>query len=204
MRLGDKVLVNDREAGLHLLALNRSDLTVVWHKNYEVMTFSGPDDFYPTGDNDGTVNVNRGQAEDGQEGSLNASIGGILTRNPQLSQVFFREDESNRMARDLSLLDGRHLVVVTSFLAWENQTNSALVQALARIGGPDLAAYTANKLGEGHALVIVGVPDSGSGNGTYMLGALPNVNAFAVLVVLLDSASKPAELPAAREAVRLY
>jgi hypothetical protein len=177
IRLADKVLVNSREQGLHLLALNRSDLTVVWDRNYEVMTFLGPDNFYPLGDNDGTINVPPGSAQDGSTGSLNASIGGLLMRNPQLSEVYFREDEANRMARDLSLLDGRHLVVVTSFLAWENQTNPALVQALARIGGPDLTPYTANKEGEGHALVIVGVPDVGTGNGTYMLGPLPSRNA---------------------------
>lgn len=177
VRLGDKMLVNSREHGLHVLALNRSDLSVVWDRNYEVMAFFGSDGFYPVGDNDGSVNVHRGLADDGLAGSLNASIGGVLTRNPHLSEVYFREDEANRMARDLSLLDGRHLVVVSSFLAWENQTNAALLQALARIGGPDLTAYAANKRGQGHALVIVGVPDSGEGNGSYMLGALPNVNA---------------------------
>jgi hypothetical protein len=177
VRLGDRVLVNSREHGLHVLALNRSDLSVVWDRNYEVMAFFGNDNFYPLGDNDGSINVQRGVASDGSDGSLNASIGGLLTRNPHISEVFFREDEANRMARDLSLLDGRHLVVVSSFLAWENQTNAALLQALTRIGGPDLTAYAANKQGQGHALVIVGVPDSGAGNGSYMLGALPNANA---------------------------
>jgi len=177
VRLGDKVLVNSREAGLHLLALNRSDLSVVWDRNYEVMAFFGAHSFYPVGDNDGSVNVAVGLAEDGSNGSLNASIGGLLTRNPHLSEVYFREDEANRMARDLSFFDARHLMIVTSFLAWENQTNAALVQALSRIGAPNLSEYMANKLGAGHALVIVGVPDAGTLNGTYMLGATPSLNA---------------------------
>jgi len=165
------VLVNSREAGLHLLALNRSDLSVVWDRNYEVMAFLGAHSFYPVGDNDGSVNVAVGLAEEGSNGSLNASIGGLLTRIPHLSEVYFREDEANRMARDLSLFDARHLMIVTSFVAWENQTNAALVQALSRIGAPNLSEYTANQLGAGHALVIVGVPDAGTLNGTYMLGA---------------------------------
>ena len=177
VRLGDKVLVNSRETGLHLLALNRSDLTVVWDRNYEVMSFLAPDNFYPVGDNDGTMNVAPGSPQDGSTGSLNSSIGGILTRNPQESDVFFREDEANRMARDLSLFDGKHLVIVSSFLGWENQTNAALVQALSRIGGPDLTGYIGNSKGSGHALVIVGVPDGGVGKGSYMLGALPSLNA---------------------------
>jgi hypothetical protein len=178
VRLGDKVLVNNREQGLHLLALNRSDLTVVWDRNYEVMAFAEASDFYSLGDNDGTVNVHAGRAQDGSTGSHNASTSGILTRNPQVSQVLFREEEANGMARDLSLLDGRHLVVVSSFFAWENQTNPALLQALTRIGAPpELKDFAGKERGQGHALVIVGVPDAGAGNGTYMLGATPNAAA---------------------------
>ena len=109
----------------------------------------------------------------------------MLTRSPHVSEVFFREDEANRMARDLSLLDGRHLVVVSSFFAWENQTNPALLQALARIGGPDLAPYAENKLGQGHALVIAGVPDAGAGNGSFILGAPPAPYSYAELEVNL-------------------
>ena len=185
VRLGDKMLVNSREQGLHVLALNRSDLTVVWDRNYEVMHFAGADAFFQLGDNDGTVNVHRGDAADGAAGSHNASTGGMLTRSPHVSEVFFREDEANRMARDLSLLDGRHLVVVSSFFAWENQTNPALLQALARIGGPDLAPYAENKLGQGHALVIAGVPDAGAGNGSFILGASPAPYSYAELEVNL-------------------
>ena len=36
------MLANNRESGLHLLALNRTDLTVVWDYNYEVMKFEYP------------------------------------------------------------------------------------------------------------------------------------------------------------------
>ncbi|EKX44172.1 hypothetical protein GUITHDRAFT_109956 [Guillardia theta CCMP2712] len=180
IRLGDKMLANNRESGLHLLVLNRTDLTVVWDYSYEVMKFEYPasqyssERFYLFGGNDGTINVATGIAEDGTCGSLNSSTDGVLTRNPQVSSYYFGEGEANRMARDLSLFDARHLAIVSSFFAWENHTNPALLQALKRIGGPDLEPFVQDKQGSGHALIIVGIPDSGEGNGTFMLSPPPD------------------------------
>eukprot|EP00960_Hanusia_phi_P001655 47866-Hanusia_phi.AAC.1 len=51
------------------------------------------------------------------------------------------------------------------------------VQALKRIGGPDLEPFVQDKQGSGHALVIVGVPDSGEGKGTFVLGSSPDPSA---------------------------
>lgn len=191
VRLGDRVLVNSREPGLHLLALNRSDLTVVWDRSYDVSSIfrdwhrSTAAPFFPDADIDGTVNVFEGRAGDGATGSLSAGEGGELTRNPHVSELFFGEQEANRMARDLSLLDAMHLVVVTSFHSWENRTNRALVQALQRVGGPDLLSFARGKMGSGHSLVIVGVPDGaeqledpgGLFQGSFLLGPTPNASA---------------------------
>lgn len=169
VRLGDRVLVNNRQRGLHLLALNRSDLTVAWDRAYDVGFFADGEGtfepgFFPGGDNDGTL-----------AGNASAAGGGGVpdARHPHRGELLFREDEANRMARDLSLLDGTHLVVVTSLYSWENQTNAALVQALARCGAPDLAPYAAEAQGRGHALALVGEPDAGGGNGSFLLAAPP-------------------------------
>ena len=175
VRLGDKILVNSAEPGLHLLAINRTNHAVVWDRNYDVASVSTRPSIFADGlDRDGTVNVRQGLSEDGKDGNLDEVQQGPILRNDQQDegQRFDGEEAANELARDLSLFDSRHLIIVTSSKAWEQGSNLALAQALERCGSPPLSSYIRGGLGAGRAFALIGTPDMGTENGTYIIGPL--------------------------------
>lgn len=176
VRLGDLILSNSAESGLHLLAINRTNLAVVWDRNYDTSSnATRPSHFAGGLDRDGTVNVFNGLSDDGSAGNLDQVQQGPNVRNEDQQdqgQRFDGEEAANEMARDLSLFDARHLIVVTSAKAWEAGANLALAQALERCGSPALSSFIRAGQGAGRAFALIGTPDMGKGNGTYMIGPL--------------------------------